>query len=119
MTAVVLDTNILVAAGFNPSSASAAIVNAVREGALALVWNVPTRRETRAVLEQIPPLEWGAFARLYRDESLYLHEVHPDRFSTIPDPADRKFAALAGPRGAQLVTNDAHQRGVARPLVVD
>ena len=42
--AVVLDTNVLVAAGFNPRSASARIVNAVKQGKLHMLWNEATRR---------------------------------------------------------------------------
>jgi hypothetical protein len=44
-SAVVLDTNVLVAAGFNPRSASA------KQGQVRMVWNDATRREM--VLSQI------------------------------------------------------------------
>ena len=43
--AVVLDTNVFVAAGFNPRSASARIVDAVKHGQVRMVWNDATRRE--------------------------------------------------------------------------
>ena len=55
---VVLDTNVFVAAGFNPGSHSARLIEAVRAG-------------------------------------------------RVPDPADRKFAALAEAARAPLVTSDA------------
>jgi predicted nucleic acid-binding protein len=52
--AVVLDTNVFVAAGFNPRSASAKIVNAVKEGQVRMVWNDATRREIERIMHQIP-----------------------------------------------------------------
>ncbi len=58
MMDVVLDTNVWVAAGFNPDSSAAQIIQAIRDGDLRLVWNEATRRETRQILTQIPPLDW-------------------------------------------------------------
>ena len=55
-SAVVLDTNVLVAAGFNPRSASAKIVEAVKQGELRMVWNEATRPEIERIMQQIPPL---------------------------------------------------------------
>ena len=42
MRQVVIDTNVFVAAGFNPRSAAARILAAVREGRFQLIWNEPT-----------------------------------------------------------------------------
>ncbi len=105
---VVLDTNLFVAAGFNPRSRSARILGEVARGTLAMAWNDGTRREIRAVLSQIPRLSWEQWADLFRAEQRYLGETHPERFSVVPDPDDRKFAALAAATGATLVSNDAH-----------
>lgn len=103
---VVLDTNVLVAAGFNPESASARIVQAVREGRLRLVWSEGTRRESESVVRQIPPLSWDRFGDLFREEARHAGELHPEEMDHVPDPEDRKFAALAGAANAALITND-------------
>ncbi len=106
--AVVLDTNLFVAAGFNPRSRSARILDAVRQGRLRLVWNEQTRRETERIIRQIPPLSWEPFADLFREEDRYDGETHPERFRHVADPDDRKFAALAEATGAVLITSDDH-----------
>ena len=103
---VVLDTSILVAAGFNPRSASARIIEEVRAGRLSLMWNEDIRRESRVVVEQIPPLSWDRFAGLFGEGGHYAGQVHPERVDHVSDPDDRKFAALAGAVDAVLVTND-------------
>jgi predicted nucleic acid-binding protein len=105
---VVLDTNVFVAAGFNPHSASAHILDLVEEGRLLLVWDQPTIREIRAILQQIPPLSWERRAELFPKQHRFTGEVDPQPFSWVPDPDDRKFAALAKAAHAVLVTNDAH-----------
>src|SRR6266536_2887956 len=45
---VVLDMNVFVAAGFNPGSHSARIVEAVRNGRLRMVWDNATQAENQA-----------------------------------------------------------------------
>lgn len=103
---VVLDTNIFVAAGFNPRSHSARILELVRAGALVLAWDRPTRDETRAVLQRIPRLDWSAVAPLFdAGRAIDGAAGHP-AFVRIGDPADRKFAALALAAGAILVSSD-------------
>mgnify|MGYP001046099055 CR=1 FL=1 len=106
--AVVLDTNIFVAALFNPRSDAARILDAVRHGKLQMVWNEATRRETRRILEQIPPLAWNDVEELFRTDHRYEGKTAPSRFSQVPDPEDRKFAALAHAAGALLVSRDEH-----------
>lgn len=107
-TAVVLDTNIFVAAGFRPGSDSARIVQQVRDGALRLLWNEETYRETRHIVRKIPPLSWDRIADLFREEDRYSAPTDPERFGDVPDPNDRKFAALAAASGAALITQDEH-----------
>ena len=106
--AVVLDTNVLVAAGFRRGSASARVLDAVRRGALRLVWDGATRRETERIVRKIPPLSWDAVAPLFRPADEWTGPTDPRAFALVPDPDDRKFAALAAAAGATLVTMDDH-----------
>jgi predicted nucleic acid-binding protein len=105
---VVLDTNVFVAAGFNPRSASAQLVDAAKQGQLRMVWNDATRREIERIMGQIPPLRTHAVADLFRPADRFTGATHPERFAQIEDPDDRKFAALADAAGATLVSNDDH-----------
>jgi uncharacterized protein len=103
---VILDTNTIVAAAFNPQSDSARIVEQIEQGKLRLVWNDATRREARRIVEKIPPLSWPRFAALYSAEGHYTGQTMPEQFGQVRDPDDRKFAALAAVTGATLVTQD-------------
>jgi uncharacterized protein len=105
---IVIDTNVFVAAGFNPRSAAARILAAVREGRLQMIWNEPTRRETEMILRQIPHLDWESVADLFEPEVEFFGPVAPESFVFVPDPEDRKFAALSVATQAPLVTNDSH-----------
>lgn len=113
---VVLDTNVFVAAGFNPGSHSARLVEAVRVGGLVLIWNAETRAETRAVISQIPPLSWEAFSGCFGGTGEYLGGTRPEEFGAVPDAADRQFAALAAAAGAVLVSSDHHLLDARREL---
>ena len=104
--AIVVDTNVFVASGFNADSHSRLILDAVRTGELVLVWNDATRRETEAVVDQIPPLSIEDVEPLFTERGRYDHPTRPDEFAEVDDPSDRKFAALARAAGAVLVTND-------------
>ncbi len=90
---VVLDTNVFVAAGFNPRSHSARLLDAVRLGRLRIVWDTSTQMEVEHVLRQIPRLSWTSVAALFRAEDKFEGTTQPQKFSFVPDPADRKFAA--------------------------
>jgi predicted nucleic acid-binding protein len=103
---VVLDTNVFVAAGFNPGSHSARLVEAVRDGRLRMVWDDATHAEIEHVMRQIPRLSWTRIADLFRSEDRFGGSTHPEAFGFVPDPADRKFAALADAVRAPLVTSD-------------
>jgi predicted nucleic acid-binding protein len=105
---VILDTNVFVAAGFNPRSASGRIVDAVKKGQLRMVWNDPTRREIEHIMQKIPPLRAHSVSDLFRPRDRYVAATHPERLAFIPDPDDRKFAALAAATGATLISNDDH-----------
>lgn len=105
---LVLDTNVFVAAGFNPASNAAAVVEAVREGRHRLAWDEATRGETEAVIRRIPRLDWERFAGLFAAADEHRGLLDVSSFSRVEDPGDRKFAALAAATGAVLITSDAH-----------
>jgi predicted nucleic acid-binding protein len=105
-TGVVLDTNVFVAAGFNPRSHSARLLQAVRDGRLRMIWNDATRDETQHILRQIPRLSWARVETLFRETDKFHGATHPAQFGYVPDPADRKFAALADAAQVPLVTSD-------------
>jgi uncharacterized protein len=107
-SAVVLDTNVFVAAGFNANSASAKIVDAVKQGQMRMVWNDATRREIERIMQQIPPLRAQAVSDLFTPGNRYTAPTYPERFVYIADPDDRKFAALAYAAGATLISSDEH-----------
>ena len=104
--AVVLDTNVFVAAAFDPRNHAGRILDAVRQGRLRLVWDEPTKRETRRILERIPPISWEPFANLFREENRHRDPVNPGWFGQVRDPEDCKFGALAYAAGATLITRD-------------
>lgn len=115
---LVLDTNVFVAAGFNPRSSSAAILEAITAGQLTFVWNAQTRAETQKILRKIPPLSWDRFDDLFTAEREYTGDTHPDHYPQITDRDDRKFAALAAAAGAVLISNDDHLLSVRQQLDV-
>jgi predicted nucleic acid-binding protein len=116
---IVIDTNVFVAAGFNPRSAAARILAAVREGRFQLIWNEPTRRETEMILRRIPHLDWERVADLFQPETEFLGPVDPESFVLVPDPEDRKFAALSVAAQAPLVTSDNHLLSHQNSIGVD
>jgi len=105
---VILDTNVLVAAGFKRGSSAAQIVGAIRRGDFRLVWNQATRRENEAILRRIPHLDWEEFSDLFDPGGEYAGTTALHRFDRIEDPEDRKFAALAAATGAIVISSDAH-----------
>jgi predicted nucleic acid-binding protein len=104
----VIDTNVFVGAAFNRASASAVVVREVREGRRAMPWTDGTFREIRRILEKIPPVDWTDFENLFRPETRREDPLDQSGLEWVPDPEDRKFAALAREAGAVLVSNDRH-----------
>ena len=98
-----LDTNVFVAAGFNPGSHSAGLVQAVRDGRLRIIRDDATHVEIEHVMRHIPRLSWTRIANLFRSEDRFGGSTHPEAFAFVPDPADHKFAALADAVQAPLV----------------
>jgi predicted nucleic acid-binding protein len=108
MDQVVLDTNVFVAAGFNPGSDAAEVLRRVREGRLRMAWNEATRGEIERIVRKIPPLSNAVLEGVFLDAERGPANTGAERYGFVPDPEDRKFAALAEAVGAVLVTLDAH-----------
>ena len=113
VTRVVLDTNILVAAAYNPGSASRRIVEACLHGELTAVVSPTLRREYEFILAR------AARSRPYLERIHQLLDgaevVEPARTPRVvpDDPGDDKRVAVALAAGAALVTNDAHRLALA------
>jgi predicted nucleic acid-binding protein len=80
---IVIDTNVFVAAGFNPRSASARVLAATGDGRFRLIWNTSTRRETELILVRIPRLDWERFTDLFPPEGEFTGPVDLDAFALI------------------------------------
>lgn len=116
--AVILDTNVFVAAGFNADSASRRIINMIADDNLILVWNDQTRHETLTVVNSIPPLHDHDFAPLFTERGRFDGPTHPDDFQAVEDPTDRKFAALAHAADVVLVSADGDLLGPRAELPI-
>jgi putative PIN family toxin of toxin-antitoxin system len=105
---VVLDTNVLVAAAYNPASASRRVVEACLGGELAAVLSPALRREYEFILAR------AARGRPYLERIRRLVDgaavVEPEQTPRVvtDDPEDDKLVSAALAAGATLVTNDAH-----------
>src|SRR5262252_7981882 len=106
MEGIVIDTNVFVAAGFNPRSTSACVLAAVRDGRFRLIWNQATRREIEMILRRIRRLDWEKVANLFQPEGEFTGPVDPSAFVLVRDRDDRKFAALSAAAKGPLITND-------------
>ena len=103
---VVLDTNVFVAAGFNPRSHSARLLDAVRLGRLRMVWGQfhPGGSGTCIAADSATVLDQRRSAVSAEDK--FEGTTQPQKFSFVPDPADRKLAAKADAARVPLVTSD-------------
>lgn len=105
---VVLDTNVLVAAAFRPRGAAANVVARARAGALTVIWNDATRRESERIVRRIPPIATSNVLGVFRLGDAFTGLLDEESFAFIVDRDDRKFAALACAAQATLLTQDAH-----------
>jgi putative PIN family toxin of toxin-antitoxin system len=110
---VVLDTNVLVAAAYNPGSASRRVVEACLAGERTAVLSPALRREYEFILSR------AARGQPYRERLQRLLEkadvVVPEAAPRVvpDDPDDDKLVAVALAADATVVTNDAHLLAVA------
>ena len=106
MEEIVIDTKVFVAAGFNPRSASARVLAAVRDERFHLIWDQSTRREIEMILRRMRHLDWEEVANLFQPDGEFTGPVDPSAFVLVRDRDDRKFAALSAAAKRPLVTND-------------
>jgi putative PIN family toxin of toxin-antitoxin system len=112
-TRFVLDTNVLVAAAYNPASASRRVVEACLDGELAAVLSPALRREYEFILAR------AARGRPYLERIRRLVDgaevVEPAQTPRVvaDDPEDDKLVSAALAARAVLVTNDAHLLALA------
>ena len=110
---VVLDTNVLVAAAYDPRSASRRAVEACLAGGLTPVLSRALRREYEFILAR------AARGRPYLERIHQLlggaEVVEPARTPRVVpgDPGDDQLVAAALAAGAVLVTNDGHLLALA------
>jgi uncharacterized protein len=110
---VVLDTNVLVAAVYNPDSASRRVVEACLRGELTAILSPALRSEYEFILAR------AARGRPYLEQIRRLLDsaemVDPAETPRVveKDPEDDKLVAAALAAGAILVTNDAHLLAIA------
>jgi predicted nucleic acid-binding protein len=100
---LVLDTNVSVAAGFNPGSHSARLLEAIRDGRLRMIWDDATREETELVMrsqsrvghQRVTPTDHG---RLKSLKALWFHsdivQVSAEPLSNVGADIQHKQPAL-------------------------
>jgi predicted nucleic acid-binding protein len=71
------------------------------------------------ILRRIPHLDWERVADLFQPETEFTGPVDPESFVLVPDPEDRKFAALSVAAQTPLVTNDNHLLSHQNSIGVD
>ena len=113
VTRVVLDTNVLVAAAYNPASASRRLVETCLSGELTAVLSPALRREYEFILGRAARSQpYLDRLRLLLDTAEVVEPASTPR--VVPDdPDDDKLVAVALAAGAVLVSNDSHLLAVA------
>ena len=102
----VFDTNIFVAAAFNPRCRSAQLIRDARKGGVTIVWNRGTRGETARTMKKIPPIRAFPLDGLFRPAGRFDGPAPAHAIREVRHVPDRKFAALAAAAGVPLVTRD-------------
>lgn len=112
---IVADTNLWVAARFNPNSYSAKILDMAGEGRLEILWSKETRRELEKIMGNVkaPPSFMAAIEHLL---SAATDVGTIERLDIIKeDPDDNKFLACAKAGNANyIVTSDIHLLSLGR-----
>ena len=108
MSRLVIDTNLLVAAAYNPKSASQRILNSIESGEFTMIVSPDIVREYESVLRQAVRMEAGR-VRVWK--AIQQHEsVTPVEAPRVTeDPSDDKFlAAAVAARADAIISSDKH-----------
>ena len=106
---VVLDTNLFVAARFNPGSSSARIIDGCLEKKYEVISSPRLRREAESILKNVKASEEFRMKARRLFKGAYV--IKPAKRVRLirEDPADNKFLECAvGGRADYLVTSDRH-----------
>lgn len=107
---VVVDTNLFVAANYNPNSASAQIVNMIARRDLIFIWSEPIAKEIRKMLDNAQvkdKFKKKVESKMLRPE--HCVEPHVRVKEVKEDPDDNKFLEAALEGGADyIITSDQH-----------
>ncbi|HSE83521.1 MAG TPA: putative toxin-antitoxin system toxin component, PIN family [Thermodesulfobacteriota bacterium] len=106
---IVIDTNLIIAARFNPKSASAKIIEKVEKGGLELIWSDEIYREAMQILQNVRADEKFRI-RIEKILSSSRKVTRLPRINIIrEDPSDNMFLAAAVRGNADyIVSNDRH-----------
>ena len=105
---VVIDTNLIIAARWNPRSSSNRIINGVLKGDIDAVYTSEIKNENLHILEKVKP------PKDYLDKILKFYRISKKvtsdrRINVCPDKADNRFleAAVAG-KVDYIISSDRH-----------
>ena len=105
---VVIDTNLIIAARWNPRSSSNRIINGVLKGDIDAVYTSEIKNENLHILEKVKP------PKDYLDKILKFYRISKKvtsdrRINASPDKADNRFleAAVAG-KVDYIISSDRH-----------
>ena len=108
MINVVIDTNLIISAYYNKHSASAIILEAVREGKVNVLWSESILNEVRHVLDRVRADDKfrSTLLSLFKQDHMV---THTERIAVVEDdPQDDKFLGCALKGASYVITNDHH-----------
>lgn len=120
---LIIDTNLLVAAAFNPSSASAKILVLAKQGQVNILWSQKTKKEAKLILGNLknalggqnkkPDFAKKLIEKTFRPKNKIALKNMPEVGGSIEvikkDPEDAKFLEAAQVAGVDMiVSNDRH-----------
>ncbi len=105
---IVIDTNLIIAARWNPRSSSSRIIDMVLKGDIDAVYTSEIKNENLHILEKVKP------PKDYLDKILKFYRISKKvtsdrRINASPDKADNRFleAAVAG-NADYIISSDKH-----------
>ncbi|MFH1978722.1 MAG: putative toxin-antitoxin system toxin component, PIN family [Candidatus Aenigmatarchaeota archaeon] len=106
---IVIDTNLIIAARYNPKSASSKVIDLCIEHRLLALYSEKTRNENLNILLKVQPSnEYLIKIRLFFSKSIYIPDP-TTRVNICSDYSDNKYFETAIDAGAQyIISNDKH-----------